>query len=362
MARVLWVTAETPDADGHGGQRRQYHLLRELLTLGHEILVAYLRSEQSDESLRALASSVGLDSGRTLSMRYRSSFDDLVDEMKPQVILVSHAVSARLIPATFRESRIPILIDFHNVESRWFLSQGRRREAQKSRRLETRLLRRSAPIVCSDEERVGLLGHSGRPAVVAPQGADPAEWPAPPEPDTTSPFLATFGSLWYPVHRVAVEWFVREVFPAVRATHPQVRYVLFGPGPPEGIHDPDHGIEVEGWVQDLAASIGKASAIVVPTLAGPGSRVKFPEAVMSGVPVVATSVAAEGFDADGFFRRTDNPETMALACQQILDSPSTSRLSGLQAREHALRCLTWKASAERLAKFIERIIAEHGGA
>ncbi|MBO7392970.1 MAG: glycosyltransferase, partial [Abditibacteriota bacterium] len=63
----------------------------------------------------------------------------------------------------------------------------------------------------------------------------------------------------------------------------------------EGIKDRP-GIRLTGYVDDIREELAKAAVCVVPLREGGGSRLKILEAMAAGVPVVSTSVGAEGIE------------------------------------------------------------------
>jgi glycosyltransferase involved in cell wall biosynthesis len=57
------------------------------------------------------------------------------------------------------------------------------------------------------------------------------------------------------------------------------------------------GVEITGTVADVRPYYSRALAAVVPLLSGSGTRLKILEAMAAGVPVISTTVGAEGLDA-----------------------------------------------------------------
>ena len=106
-------------------------------------------------------------------------------------------------------------------------------------------------------------------------------------------FVASFG---YMPNVDAAVWFVRAVWPALRARLPRAKLWLVGRDPPASIialrHRP--GVTVTGGVPDLAPLYARASLALVPLRAGGGTRIKLLEALGQGVPVVATRIGAAG--------------------------------------------------------------------
>jgi glycosyltransferase involved in cell wall biosynthesis len=112
----------------------------------------------------------------------------------------------------------------------------------------------------------------------------------------------------------AVRWFVREVWPILRSKGFEHRFIIAGSHvPPEIAALADDDIEVRGYVEDLAALFAECRMSVAPLRYGGGIKGKIVSSLSHGVPVVATSMAAEGMAlrAGHDILVADTPEAMA---------------------------------------------------
>jgi glycosyltransferase involved in cell wall biosynthesis len=116
-------------------------------------------------------------------------------------------------------------------------------------------------------------------------------------------------------------WFIREVFPLVQARIPWARLRITGGSPPDVLTDmAGFGITFEGQIPELSSFYQGARCVVVPLRFGSGVKIKTIEALQFGVPVVATSVGAEGIDLhnSGAVSVHDDPEAFSQAVSQLL--------------------------------------------
>ncbi|NML14166.1 glycosyltransferase [Azohydromonas caseinilytica] len=107
-------------------------------------------------------------------------------------------------------------------------------------------------------------------------------------------FVAGFG---HPPNVDAARWLVKEVMPMVWAQEPDVQLGLVGSKPtPEVLALQSKQVEVTGWVSDerLAELYAASRVAVVPLRFGAGVKHKVVEALSQGVPLVTTSVGAQG--------------------------------------------------------------------
>jgi glycosyltransferase involved in cell wall biosynthesis len=95
----------------------------------------------------------------------------------------------------------------------------------------------------------------------------------------------------------AVLWFVREVWPLIRARGGAQRFVIAGANVPAEIAAlAADDIEVRGYVPELAPLFGACRLSVAPLRYGGGIKGKIVSSLSYGVPVVASSIAAEGME------------------------------------------------------------------
>ena len=113
----------------------------------------------------------------------------------------------------------------------------------------------------------------------------------------------------------AVLWFVNEIMPKLQKLLPDVKLHVIGSKPTEEIKKLDGGnIHVTGFVTDeeLAGYYSECRLVVVPLRYGAGIKGKVVEAMKWGMPVVTTSVGAEGIiDAKDILEIYDSVDDFA---------------------------------------------------
>jgi len=147
--------------------------------------------------------------------------------------------------------------------------------------------------------------------------------------------LLFIGSSRHEPNRIAIQWFLSKVFPAIVSACPQVRLYLAG-FTPEANQDvaifPQ--IEMLGSVDDVRPLLESCSVFICPILSGSGVRVKLLEAFSAGVPVISTFVGAEGLasvDRD-LCALTDDPEEFARRTLDVLADPVAAEQMAARAR------------------------------
>lgn len=259
-----------------------------------------------------------------------------------------------------------VIADWHNIESEimWRYSEkadlARRLYARRTAKLiedmELKLLRDcDIHLVCSARERAILQSRVPNARIeVVGNGVDVAYYS---EAEPTSPTaerrdILFVGSMDYHANIEAALEFARDVWPAMRASHPDFRFVIVGRNPPQEVRDlaAQPGVVVTGTVDDVRPWYRSAFAVVVPLRTGSGTRLKILEALAAGVPVISTRLGAEGLNIqDG--ANILLAETAAEMRQAVdLLSQSPERWRALAAAGHGLveQEYDWKSLGRRL--------------
>ena len=111
-----------------------------------------------------------------------------------------------------------------------------------------------------------------------------------------------------------VKYFVKDVLPILRARGFTNRFVIAGSNVPDEIAAlASENIEVRGYVKDLASLFANCRLSVAPLRIGAGVKGKIVTSLSYHVPVVATSIGAEGMNLrhDENILIADDPAAMA---------------------------------------------------
>jgi GT2 family glycosyltransferase/glycosyltransferase involved in cell wall biosynthesis len=172
------------------------------------------------------------------------------------------------------------------------------------------------------------------------------------------PFTLLFlGSFRHLPNQEALRWFLRSVWPKLRAAEPRIRLIVVGsdPPPPHAIPD-DDAIELVGFVEDVREPLAHYAVFICPILSGSGVRVKLLEAFAAGIPVVSTRLGAEGLAAkDGeICALADEPGAFAQAILDLFADPQ-------RAVEMARRARAEVVANRDMRKMTERLVQSYRG-
>jgi GT2 family glycosyltransferase/Flp pilus assembly protein TadD len=124
----------------------------------------------------------------------------------------------------------------------------------------------------------------------------------------------------------AVLYFVDEIFPAVKRHLPEVKLHVVGNAPTARIRAlAREDIIVTGFVTEVTPYLLESRVFVVPLRYGAGLKGKIGEALAAGIPIVTTSIGAEGMDLvhGRSALIADEPEAFARA---VVDAYTKSEL------------------------------------
>ena len=392
--RVLFISTWFPYPPDNGSRIRAYNLIR-ALAAEHEVhLVSLLQDDSRREDAARLGDIcrvVSLHESRwfkagTLrslagffSTRPRSYVDTYdpeiaravraaIEEVSPDVLVASQIGSMVYVPAG---SPVPVVFEELEIGSMLRRINAGRLSARmrarltfaKHRRLVRELLAKADAFTCVSAEELDLASESFRsllaPAIrgaVVPNGVDTdhhTNGARAPEEGA----LVYNGALTYRANLDAVRHFARAIYPILRSSCPNVRLRVTGrcAGVDLAGLDGCPGIELTGYVEDIRTVLNRSSACVIPLREGGGSRLKILEAMAAGVPVVSTSVGAEGLDLENGRHAliADSPADFAGAVDRVLrDADLAGRLSR-EARELVERQYDWSSIGRLFVDVVE---------
>jgi hypothetical protein len=165
------------------------------------------------------------------------------------------------------------------------------------------------------------------------------------------PYALFVGTMSYRPNVDAVQYFVEEIFPCLRHTHPNVQFVIVGRDPTPDVKKLGKvpGVIVTGSVPDVHPFLAGAAVAVAPFRIAQGVQNKVLEALVCGVPVVLTSKPAHGISdpAKQFLIIADNPADFAASVRSVLDDPLIRQRS-LAAAPELQKSLAWELCLSKM--------------
>jgi glycosyltransferase involved in cell wall biosynthesis len=190
-----------------------------------------------------------------------------------------------------------------------------------------------------------------------PTGVNIEYFQPPPERSAEGADLVFVGSMdWLP-NVDGMLYFAREVLPLIRRRRPDCSLAIVGRTPPPKILElagRDPRIRVTGTVPDIRPYLWNSAVSIVPLRIGGGTRLKIYEAMAARIPVVSTTVGAEGLSvhAPEDILLADTPQDFADRCLELLADPSARCRVATAAWEMVNANFSW----EHVARCFEKVL------
>lgn len=380
-APILFLCQILPYPLDAGPKVRAYHLLRALAARRPVVLVCFQRADDPPEALDHLRGiclkvitvpmrrspwrdawhlAVALLTGRSFIIQrdQRAAMHRVLAELCRSHRFAAVHADQLWMAAYARPLPVPLkVLDQHNAVYRIFqrLAAGEpkplrrllwRREAERLAAYETAQLAafdhtlfvsrddRDAIAQVAPPEARRLLEQRSH---VVPICVDTAAL-APLDVDPAAHRITFLGTLFWPPNAEGVLWFAERVWPLVLAKFPQARLTLIGKNPPPAVlaiaERWRDSVEVTGYLADPLPPLRQSAVFIVPLLSGGGMRVKILDAWAWGLPVVSTTIGAEGIDVrpGEDLLLADRPADFAARVCELLADPTRRAALGAAGR------------------------------
>ena len=211
-------------------------------------------------------------------------------------------------------------------------------------------------IAVSDQDAATMRRLFGVDCAWVPTGVD-LDYFRSPHPAPPGGGLVFVGSMDWMPNIDGISWFLDEVLPLIRARRPETVITVVGrkPGPALLARAADDPLLcITGTVPDVRPHLWSAAVSIVPLRIGGGTRLKIYESMAAGVPVVSTSIGAEGLDvlSGGNILLGDTPQAFAAGCLELLGDPARRRDLASAGHDLVASRYSWEQVARRFEQLL----------
>jgi polysaccharide biosynthesis protein PslH len=263
-------------------------------------------------------------------------------------------------------TRKPVLVMAHNIESqiwqryhetennwlkRWYIKHQQEKLEYFERKTFS-LAARSVFVSAQDAALAQTRFDADRVAVVE-NGVDVNYFPFK-EGTRDARRILFLGSLDWRPNLDAAQILLDQIFPRVQAAEPGAKLCIVGRNPPEWLvrrAAQSTGVELAASVPDVRPYLHACGVMAVPLRIGGGSRLKILEALAAGLPVVSSTIGAEGLclEDGSHFIIADDVDEAARALLQCMRKPEQALALARRGRERVVQTYDWQPLADKLA-------------
>ena len=393
--RVFFLSYWFPYPPDNGSRIRVFNFIKALSTR-HDVHLFSLLQRDSDpknvETLekycrfvslqpmpgprRSLAASLWLFASRPRSIVTRfdpelyKKVQQAIKDIQPDLIVVSMVDLAEYI--TFGKTDIPCVLIDHNCEFGVIQRMASLATSVRSRLRyemtwrkyavwEARILKQFDRVVMpnkEDKDKMQQFSPLVRNITVIPNAADtdyynPACW------SPEGPVLVYNGALTYSPNFDAVLYYKEKIYPGLKRIYPDVQLLVTGRY--DGINvdrlTDCPGIKLTGYMEDMRDVLYRSAACIIPVRQGGGMRLKIPEAMAAGVPVVSTGMGAEGLECihEKHLLIADTADDFVTAICRVFEDKALVETLRQNARHLVETKYSWKRNAGLFVELVESV-------
>lgn len=395
---VLLLTPSVPWPPDTGGKLRIYYLLMGLMGQHHQVDLGSVYVDGppdvgplAEHGAKVLLTPLGQRDTR------RQQWHDLLHPW-PRSVLYFYSTQARqamltqftapydliisdevmMIPyarAVAQQGGAPILLIRPKIDWLHYAAMAQHRpwgkqkfldwwEAQQLQRYERRALRACAAAVVCSEEDSAITRQQNEQVMVATiaNGADTTYF-TPQRVLAPQPTILLLGTMHYYPNVDAVHYFFEAIYPALQQAHPDLQILIVGHQPPAAIQQlaQRSGVTVTGSVTDVRPYLNRSWLLAVPLRLGGGTRLKIAEAMAAGLPVVSTTIGAQGLavEDERQLLLADTPAAFVAATTRLLGDPALRQRLAVAGRHLVEAAYSWQVLGAQFAEFCTTIARQH---
>ena len=297
-------------------------------------------------------------------------FKKLLGDIEYDAVIFEHLQA--MITAPFFRRFLPdsfFILDAHNVDHQLISEEHKEHSIRGFEKRYGEIFRYESSLskyvdgywACSSQDATvfAQINRSSLPGAVIPNGVDTSLKQFLTRNEHPGLSLLFCGDLNTVANRTGISWFIDYVWPLVKASIANCGLAIVG----SGDDHPDlqkykllPGISFKGRVDNLEAAYLDSTISIAPLTVGSGTRLKIMESLSYGIPVIATSKAAEGVKyQDGVHLMiADDPEQFATRILNVAEDRSLYQKLRINGRQFVETNYDWSVIGNKMSEFLQQ--------
>jgi sugar transferase (PEP-CTERM/EpsH1 system associated) len=176
--------------------------------------------------------------------------------------------------------------------------------------------------------------------------------------DPVGPVLLFTGVMDYKPNIDAVSWLAGKVWFRLLELYPNIRLIISGMNPTPAVRKLSEiqGIEVTGFVEDILPYYHKSDIFVAPLQIARGVQNKILQAMASGLPVISSSMGAEGINCESgtHILIADTPDQFIQHLNALVNEPEFRNSLISHARKLVEEQYSWASNLAILENVLKK--------
>jgi glycosyltransferase involved in cell wall biosynthesis len=369
--KILYLTTVLPSGRRTGGEIASHCFINALKHSGHEVLVVgyqrpndtnctkdnevvveqrYIETEKSKYHpflwmALSFLKNLPYSAAKYYSQKYLTKIKNILHQGNYETVIIDHAQLGWLLPLLAKKSKVIFIA--HNLEHQLYETQLKNAQKYLSKYIykrEARLIKKMEDSLAVSSKQVWTLTSHDYNYFYTQNRASkvfnlPSSWTIPPKNSAIKNCdIGIIGSWTWKANKSGLEWFFQAVYPHLPTN---ISIHVAGSGA-QWLLKRYPNVKYCGFVTDAQAFMASSAAIAIPSIIGGGIQIKTLDAIASGSPIVATTVAMRGIsDYPSAIKIADDPKVFASSLMQLLALNKESDLYQLEREKLLDNRLTW---------------------
>ncbi len=208
-----------------------------------------------------------------------------------------------------------------------------------------------------DANKLTKLVAFSTPFLINPPGAE-ADYPIDFEKRGNCNLIAFSNWKWTP-NIDGLNWFLKNIWKALKKQHPEVKLTLAGNDLPEYLkNELPADISYLGFVENISELNKKHAIQIVPLISGSGVKLKVIEGLSFGNPIVSTSFGVDGINVENgiHFELADTPNEFLSKISMLLNNKERRKKLSENSTELIANQYSWEKQIKSFEIFIKQLI------